>query len=101
MNVRQFAGTVKGKLRQNAVQTKTIDYNGLMSAICSRIFCGRGIGSIPFHEAAVHLFELAIALSCNKRFVAARIVGSGNSEPPIPEILSRFVFSGKVSSGLR
>ncbi len=28
-------------------------------------------------------------------------VGSGNSEPPIPEILSRFVFSGKVSSGLR
>src|SRR5258707_2115104 len=30
-----------------------------------------------------------------------RLVGSGNSEPPIPEILSRFVFSGKVSSGLR
>jgi hypothetical protein len=28
-------------------------------------------------------------------------VGSGNSEPPIPEILSRFVFSGKVSSRLR
>jgi hypothetical protein len=28
-------------------------------------------------------------------------VGSGNSEPPIPEILSRFVFSGKVSSKLR
>ena len=29
-------------------------------------FYGRGIGSIPFHEAAVHLFELAIALSATK-----------------------------------
>jgi hypothetical protein len=29
------------------------------------------------------------------------VVGSGKSEPPIPEILSRFVFSGKVSSRLR
>ena len=28
-------------------------------------------------------------------------VGSGNSEPPSPEILSRIVFSGKVSSRLR
>ena len=30
-----------------------------------------------------------------------RVVGSGKSEPPIPEILSRFVFSGKFSSRLR
>ena len=30
-----------------------------------------------------------------------RCVGSGNSGLPIPEILSRFVFSGKVSSRLR
>ena len=28
-------------------------------------------------------------------------VGSGNSEPPIPEILSRFVSAGKVSPMLR
>src|SRR5467141_1857019 len=28
-------------------------------------------------------------------------VGSGNSEPPIPEILSRFVSGGKLSSRLR
>jgi hypothetical protein len=30
-----------------------------------------------------------------------RYVGSGKSEPPIPEILSRFAFSGKFSSKLR
>ena len=29
-------------------------------------FYGRGIGSIPFHEAAEHLFELAFALSATK-----------------------------------
>ena len=29
------------------------------------------------------------------------VVGSGNSEPPIPEILSRSVFGSKVSSRLR
>jgi len=30
-----------------------------------------------------------------------RFVGSGNSEPPIPEILSRFISGGKLSSRLR
>ena len=39
------------------------------------------------------------AVVIRKRETAS--VGSGNSEPPIPEILSRFVSSGKVSSGLR
>jgi len=29
-------------------------------------FYGRGIGSIPFRETAVHLFELAFALSATK-----------------------------------
>jgi hypothetical protein len=30
-----------------------------------------------------------------------KLVGSGNSEPPIPEILTRSVFGSKLSSRLR
>jgi hypothetical protein len=50
-------------------------------------FYERGIGSIPFHEAAVHLFELAVCAECNKRFVAARIMLKQGPESQKIEVL--------------
>jgi len=56
MNVRQFAGPVKRKLRQNAVHIKLLTTMGLCLPYVRVFLCG-GSGSIPFHEAAVYLFE--------------------------------------------
>jgi len=55
---------------------------------------------VPEHVIVVRVASFVFRFESVERLREC-IVGSGNSEPPIPEILSRFVFSGKVSSGLR
>jgi hypothetical protein len=90
-----FLGTVFYLLLPTVVQLRQV------KVIRSRELCAIKLDFLVLRSFASDVIETRAWTWIDTVRFRLTSVGSGNSEPPIPEILSRFVFAGKVSSRLR